>query len=500
MPKKKPVEKKYDPFKGMNKRDLYEFAKNMSTLVSRQALQTALGKQFGGKRDLYEVLGYPQELTFADYFTVYDRDGIASRAADGIAEECWRKPPILWDGDIEGVREKGADISKQTDFLKKFSDLNEDMNFFATCLEADRVLGYSRYAVIYLGAGGKPSEPIAGPVKYFQVFDEEEAKVSQTDLESNKTNPRFGMPLSYEIIFGSDSLTSLSQKVHHSRVIHIREGRQRISRIYGIPRLRKPYNYLMDMEKVIGGSSEAFWLLIRKGLAIMAKDGVDLPAAGTPEYKEMQDEIQEWEHQMRRVLRLRGVDVQDLGTDTVDASGQFGVIVSATAGTIKTPQRILIGSERGELASSQDDANFSDTASQRQTNFCGPYILKPFINVLLDTGTLPQAKGRWSYQFPSLFELNPIEKADIANKDSLTLRNLTDGNPDMVMELDYFMRKYFNYTMPKAVISRMKEAVDEARKLDQEGTEEENTPEKKPKTKVEKLEEGISQQSEEEDA
>ena len=77
---------------------------NQSVLLARSAMAAALGKTFGGERDLYTVLGYKTELSFDDYFAKYDRGDLAGTIIEKPVTETWRKPPIIKDGTEEAGR------------------------------------------------------------------------------------------------------------------------------------------------------------------------------------------------------------------------------------------------------------------------------------------------------------------------------------------------------------------------------------------------------------
>jgi len=206
--------------------------------------------------------------------------------------------------------------------------------------------------------------------------------------------------------------------------------------------LQKAFNFLMDLEKVVGGSSEAFWLLIRKGLVLSAKEGVATPAPGTDEYTALQDTIQDFEHQIRRVFLAGGYDVNDLDATVVSGKEQTDLLISCIAGTTGIPKRILIGSERGELASSQDDKNWADNIAARQTQICEEW-LTDLIERLMQIGALPRpSAGEFSVEWPSLFELNPLENADLAGRIATALTTVTGGAPDALVELEEFVKVY----------------------------------------------------------
>lgn len=446
--------------------DLLVSIQNISTLVSRAALAAQFGQSFGGLRDTFEVFGYPKKITFQEFLGMYEREGLAARATDGTANESWRKRPILWDGEVEGQRGRGVDMKKQTEFLRAFDALDKRLHLFSALNQADRILGYSRYAVIFLGAPGRMSQPLtSGKIKYIEVLDEGEAMVA--NKETSRQNARFGLPISYNITFSEQQT---AEAVHFSRVIHIREGKERNSRYFGVPRLQKSYNYFLDLHKVMGGSSEAFWLLVRKGLALIGREGVDMPQKGTDAYNDLKEEIEEYEHGLRRFMRLRGMDIQDLGGQVVDGGGQVELLTSAVAGTNEIPQRIMMGSERGQLASQQDDANWADVIAARQTDHCGPMMLEPLVNRFIEIGALPKPSNDWTYEFPSLFELTPLEKADLAGKEVTAINSIAGGAPESVVDIEAFIKKNFPaYVMTPAKIAAQAERMRKIRGQDQEG-------------------------------
>ena len=62
-------------------------------------------------------------------------------------------------------------------------------------------------------------------------------------------------------------------------------------------------------------------------------------------------------------------------------------LISAASGI---PLRIMTGSERGELASTQDDGNWASRIEERQLHFAEPMILRPLIDRLIELRALPE--------------------------------------------------------------------------------------------------------------
>lgn len=129
----------------------------------------------------------------------------------------------------------------------------------------------------------------------------------------------------------------------------------------------------------------------------------------------LQEQVDELNHGLRRFLQTRGMNVQDLGSEVVDPSGIFGIIIDMIAAATGIPQRILLGSERGELASSQDASNWAGRIADRRTNWAEPVILRPLIQRLIDWGALPPPRnGEYFFRWQPLFEMSEIDKANIA--------------------------------------------------------------------------------------
>jgi len=434
-----------------------------SYLVRRSDLSGRLGKSFSGERDTYESFGYPQEVTYEHLLNFYEREGVATRACDLVSETTWMKEPVILEG-----RDTKLDVDDDPGPTQKaFNALAGDLGLWDLFEEADKSCGISRFALLFLGLPGKPDEPVEGnrqKLAYVNVHDEGNAEIDEGSIVKDTESERFGLPEYYNIEIDDTKVHRV--RVHYTRVIHIQEGRAKrgYSRIYGVPRLEKVANRLYDIEKVVGGSSEAFWLLIYRGLALSAREGMSLPDPGTDEYEDLQDEIEEYMHGLRRYMRLVGMDVEDLGGQPVDASEQFDVLMTYIAGSLSEPKRILMGSERGELASSQDTANFYGHIETRRTKFAESRIFRPFVDRLGELGVL-KVPQEYTVHWPSLFQLNDLEKAMLASNVANALNTATGGAPETIMPPAVFAERYLDYTPSpedQAEIEEAKNKPDEA--------------------------------------
>jgi len=447
-----------------------------SYLASRRAVSAALGQQFDGDRDLYKVFGYPADPDYEVFLNIYERDGLGTRIVDTVSDETWRELPVL----VEGENRKFDEFDDPGPLQTTFSELNDKFHLLSVFNEVDANCGISRFALILLGLPGELATEAKpnGKLMYISVHDEGDAEVDESTIIRDPTNQRFGLPERYNIVV--DALTALKVPVHYSRVVHIKEGSDKRSyrRIYGNPRLKPMLNRMYDLEKVVGGGSEAFWLLIRKGLALTAKEGMDLPVSGTDEYDAMLDEIEEYEHGLSRIMKLVGVDIKDLGAEPVSSRDQFDVITDYLAGTSHIPKRIMLGSERGELASSQDQFNFDDFIRSRQTKFAEPFILRPFVQRLGELKIL-KVPPKYTVIWKSLFQLTDMEKANIASTTANALSTITGNSPENAMPVEIFTQRYLGY----------KPSEEEAAAMQEKKTEDDEANQTPPETEPDELDE-----------
>ncbi len=402
-----------------------------------------LGMQFEGKRDIYDACGYPQELKWNDYYNYYQRNDLAGRIIDAFADETWRLTPILKEG------ESRSDQESPTPFLEAWNILQKRLNLFAALKKLDQLSLLGEYAVLFLGVSG--SLDLAQELKtvsedqLIYTIPLSQNEISIESYDEDPGSPRFGLPLLYkaDIKMGKKK-TQL--KIHHSRCLHVVENTL-FSKTSGEPKLKRIANRLIDLEKVLGGSSEAVWLSLYRGLAFLAKEDANFPEAGSEEEKALETEIDNYVNGLRRYMKLKGVDVKDLGTDTVDPRGIFDVLLSSITGALGIPKRVLIGSESGQLASTQDDANWAAVIGSRQINYAETSILNPLINWLMNHGVLPLSE-EYSIVWPSLFQLTELQKAEYAWKVAQSIDRATNGRPFTMMPPADFAERYLQYLTP----------------------------------------------------
>lgn len=410
------------PEQTFSRRDLVTFA----TRFSRLALANAIGQTaFSGSREYYPTLGYPETIDFDDYQQRYKRQDIAGRIVDLGPSDTWKKPPQ--------ITENGE---TQTAFVQAWEALSARLGVWSMLSRVDRLSGIGRYGALLLGV--KDAEALEAPVAegslaserdilYLRPFSEGHAEIAE--WEDDTQDPRYGLPTLYRLRLREDRA---SQNVHWTRILHVAEGKLD-SEVYGPPRLERVFNLLDDLIKVVGGSAEATWLLMRPGTLLRPQEGYDLKLTG----EELEDELERYAHDVLRFLFLEGVEAQQIGpSEVVDPTGPFEVILSLVAAASGIPQRVLVGSARGQLAAAEYDMRqWAGQIAYRQNIYAEAEILRPFVDRLVWMGALPASPdgyhvgqkgsdGEW--RWPPLLETTEVEQAEITGAKAAAVRNLTN--------------------------------------------------------------------------
>lgn len=390
-----------------------------SALLDRLNLSQRAGLQFGGDRDLYNVFGYKVKLTHEDFEAKYLRQDIAARIIEAPASAVWGLPPVV----------SSPSNSRWADAWDR---IVRDHAVWTFLERVDKLAGLGRYAIMLIGLNdtGNIERAARGAqqVLYLQPYGERLVNINK--FVDDPLNPRFNLPEMYTIKRddpqgnrqdSSERRSGLQDiKVHWSRVLHVVEAPLEDT-TFGTPRIARVYNLLDDLLKVIGGSSESYWLNARGGLQVDVDKEMDLDPADAAA---LSTAIDEYVHQMRRVLRTRGVTVNTIDTKIQDPSGTFRSILALISGATGIPQRILLGSEAGQLASEQDRANWAERINDRRTNFAQPLVLEPFIKILMNAGVLPEADDL-EYEWPEAFRLSPLERAETMAQTARAAVNLS---------------------------------------------------------------------------
>jgi hypothetical protein len=380
----------------------------LSTVLRRAALASSLGQQYGGMRNIYDALGYQKELSYSDFVAQYSRQDIARAVVDRPVDATWRG----------GVSLVETDEDEDTALERDWSDIYRRLRLQSKLTRLDRLTCLGRFGVLLLGLSDvQRQEDFASPVRdndldlmYVKPFGEGSVAIDR--WVDDPGDERFGLPELYQLdVKAPGTKSNVSLVVHHSRVIHATSGLLE-SEVYGTPQMQGVFNRLKDLEKIVGGAAEMFWRGARPGYQAKVDENYSM---GPDMEDKLQEQLEEFEHDLRRVLANEGVTFESLQQQVSDPSSHVDVQIQMISAEKGIPKRILVGSERGELASSDDKSQWNERVQSRREEHAEPSILDPLVERLVEYGCLatPKEQGNYSWYWSDLHAPSEKERAEI---------------------------------------------------------------------------------------
>jgi hypothetical protein len=388
--------------------------------------RTRLGRMlnsFNGKRNYQELFGWDNAITIDMMMYMYNRGGIAKRVVDAYPDATWARPPRLWAA--------GDDA-----WTAQWDALVDQIDMWDSLYRLDRLASLGHYAILVIGTdrpnlGVQLRDPKR--IMYMQAYGEQSVKIEEYDR--NPASPNFGRPLLYKVYPDGNNLDPQipsqmrsnypreSFLVHHSRVIHCARGTLE-DNIWGQPLMAPVWDYLTDLRKVVGSSSESYWIMANRGLQADVDKEMSLNA---DDQAALQTEMDEFFHGFRRFIRTKGVKINELQNDVADPKSPFDVLVTLISGATGIPKRILLGSEAGQLASTQDKGNWAERVEENRALHVEPHIVKPLVRFFLNNRLLPPpaADASLNILWPDAYRMSPLERGQTSAQTARTLANVT---------------------------------------------------------------------------
>lgn len=476
-------------------RQLGEIKKWGDLIVNQMMSRTKLlESMLDPRRDVNKECGYPEtaEISFSKHYRpLWDRLGIAKRVVGVEVAESWKLLPEIYESEDEEETTaferswhelcrklrggskfqstKTHPIWSMIERLDKLSgigsfgclllglndgkDLSQPAPGFERmdgAMDGQSVSSIYRgaYGEAILGGTGSFMQPVrnAGKKKpellYLRVFHEGQIQISQ--FEDNKNNPRYGMPKMYTLTMHDPLETSQSGlglatndiQVHWSRVIHAADNRES-SEWSGIPRMQPVLNHLLDLVKLYGGSTEMYWQGAFPGLSLETH-----PTLGGDVNLDMdniREQLSGYMNSLQRSLAMAGVSVKMLSPTVVSPDPQINNAINAICITLGIPRRIFEGSERGELASSQDKDSWEERLSHRRETYITPELIVTFVDRLIQLRVLEEPES-WTVSWEKKRELDETQRAATALQITQALAAYVAGGLDVLMTpLDYLV-------------------------------------------------------------
>lgn len=432
-------------------------------------------------RDIDKECGYPIELTVADYKKIYERGDIAARVLEMYPNECWQDNPDVYE----------TEENEKTAFETAWIDLVKSQNLHSILQRIDILSGLGQYGVLLIGIDDNkkldtavegidekgdiiPTETTKErKIRFLRPFDE--SSVSIKAVEKSQTNPRFGLPTMYSIKF-SDPVTmsadpgatsTVDVNVHWTRILHVADNRTD-SDVFGQPRLKRVYDRLFDLKKIMGGSGEMFW---RGGFPGLSIETQPLNSDETIDFdkEKTKAEIEAYQKGLKRYLALVGMTAKSLAPQIADPTNHMNAHIRLIAMAWGIPWRIFMGAELGQLASEQDITAWNRRVKRRQETYVGPYLIVPFAIRLQGMRVLPPVAEGKSIQvfWPDTHTVTNTDKATVAEKLTNALTKYIQGGGDLMMDPFHFYTLFCKLTDEEAnsIIAEVGDALEEDRKM-----------------------------------
>lgn len=403
------------------------------------------GESPDGRRDYLDNFSYPKpgEMDAQDYQDRADRQDPAFTLTYRPVSTTWRYDPRIHD---DGSDEDADPTDFEQDIQSIFDTLPHGSGLPAYWEWADRKQRPCNYGLLLLGLddGRELAEPVdeaaldnVEDLQYCNTFSQADVTSWRTAGEYDRSAPirdgvvRPDKPVLYELRFdrptADGDVTTDSKLVHYSRIIHIVEE-PTSSEYIGRSCLERHINRLFDYEKVMGSSAEAHYASVDRKFIVNADDDSAVPTNDLTDHMEQYDkQLREMLNDMRTAMFTQNSDVDVIGGSAIDPTGMVDKLYESFAGPSGMPQRIMTGSERGDLASTQDRYNYLEGIGERQGQFVNDAIVRPSIARLIRFGVVSDPlhpDNEFTITWPELFSLTELERADLQAKRAKALKDI----------------------------------------------------------------------------
>lgn len=418
------------------------------------------------KRDIDAECGYPEDITKENSYGFWEREAIANRVVGIYPEESFAVRPTIWDDDDEAVT---------SPFESAWSSLVDTWGLWNYLSRVDEISGIGRYGVLLFGLNDKKQldQPVIGKfienypgdaefdptaedvnpklqLIYIRPFAEVDVEIAQ--YNNDQTSPRYGKPEFYNInmlnpmSFGGTPQTSVGSanqkqtKVHWTRVLHIADNLKG-SEIFGLSRLKMTFNRLYDLRKILGGSAEMFWKGGYPGISFELNPSVADSGLYSIDKDEIKEEMEAFMNGLQKYIATEGLSAKTLQIQIAAPEKHFDIQITAICIAIGAPKRKFMGSEQGELASSEDVTVWNTRVAKRQNEYITPRILRPLISRFQSYGVLPMSKDkRYKVEWPDLNAPSDEAKASTASKLANALAQYASSDSSFVVQpLDFLI-------------------------------------------------------------
>lgn len=416
-------------------------------LNSNFRMQFARGIGADNKRQYaWQEYGWPESLSFDDFYNLYDRQGVAHGVVNLLNEKCFETNPWVVQGDETDEKRPETPWEKSVRLFAKKSKL---WKAFKTADEY-RLVGEGWSGIILqIQDGGNWDQPVKGSRLKLKAFIPAwQGQLTPTDVDTNENSLTYGEPQFWQYAEGAvgaqaeNAVPPRNIKIHPDRIIIIGDWRG------GRSFLRAGYNAFVNLEKIEGGSGESFLKNAGRQMAVNYDKGVDLAqiarAYKLKDVGELQELFNEQARDLNnggdRLMITQGASTQMLVSAVPDPTPHYNTSIQTVAASTQMPAKVIVGMQTGERASVEDLKQFNKRGQGRRVNTLSDdadLIVNHLIRVSLIE---PAPGGEFTTMWDDLAESTFAEKLDFADK-MATINQKNAGSGDMPVYTGAEMRE-----------------------------------------------------------
>lgn len=406
-----------------------EITRSMSTMYAG-SMRYMQGTGNTKRTKLWDECGIPQAVTAADYYSMYTRNSIAAACVDRYASKTWQQTPKI----IDGIPDDDAE--DETAWAQQIRTMFRRKKFWKALKKADTWRLAQGWSLILVKArdSKKLSEPLDAIKESAIVGVEVILRSAVNSITWKEDEPEIFQvatePQSNDI--NTAGKERQFKDIHASRIIVVGD----ISDGHSL--LEAGYNDLLAIEKVVQSHAEGYVKNVSRQLHLGFDKETKIRELADVFGVEESEVAAEFQTMFKRLnqsvdagaVTIGGASMDVLTVSTPDPQEPYDVLVNSVAASVMMPVKILIGNQTGERASTEDQKDWAQTITERQTEEAGE-IIDDAISWLMAHGVilLPQS-GEWSVVWPDLLAPSPMEKAELAVK----LNELNAGGGEWIIQ------------------------------------------------------------------
>lgn len=400
----------------------------VANFMTRQLTQMFPGYFPGAKHNHYKDFGLPETVDFQLLYSFYERNSLAKAAVDKTVRKTWQDPPWLLETPRDGSE---GSTKKETRLEKAIRQHFAKIRFWTKVMEADRRSLVGRYAAVILRVadGRRTDEPLeavtGGLDALIDIIPVWEGQLRVKDYDNDQMSMSYGEPLMYEYDESQVANSASPTQGQRNRKLTIHPSRIIIwspdGTMEGESALKAGINDLLAIEKIVGAGGEGFWKNAKQAPILEMDKEADIQkmarAMGIPPEKItdiMNEQVADWQKGFDELLMVQGMTAKLPKVELPDPEHFFMNALQSFAASFDIPLKVLVGTQTGERASTEDASQWNQTCNFRRKNTVIPNILQ--IVQRLEACGIIKVNPEWFVDWTDLTEATMLEKIDRAGK------------------------------------------------------------------------------------